>query len=213
MNMHTATKAKSELARSTFPHGDDCRVTFKKQCDNHGAQIDLWEVMTGSGHLFFISLMKRVKRDGDAPWVFSSVYLDARMKREVWSFKRDADRLVPNFFGDMYIAVSDSGVTEVVFKSFLSAERRFLLSKVLRVPQIALVLSASPDVPVLSEIAAREKVPVEVPLVVPAAVAEVLQEALPPIVQKSLPLPVDPSYQMRWFVDNVLSNMCGGVTA
>lgn len=211
MNMHNANKL--ETPRSVFPHGDDCRVTFEKQCASTGAQVDLWRVVTGSGHLFFISLMRRVQKSDDAPWVFSSVYLDARMKREVWSFKRDADRLVPNFFGEMFVAVNDSGATEVVLKSFLGAERRFLLSKVLRIPQIAFVLPVRSDVPELSEIAAREKVPVEAPPVVPVAVAEVLQEALPPIVLKSLPLPVDPSYQMRWFVDNVLSNMCGGVNS
>lgn len=211
MNMYNA--ANIDTPRSTFPHGNDCQVTFRRRCDNLGALIDLWRVLTGSRHQFFISMIKRVQKSNDAPWVFGSIYTDERMRREVWSFKRDAERLIPNFYGEMYTAASDNGVTETVFKSFLGAERRFLLSKVLRVPQMALALPSSPDVPELSEIAAKEKVPVEIPRMVTVPVAEVLQEALPPIVLKSLPLAGDSSYQMRWFVDNVLSNMCGGPNA
>lgn len=206
MNMHTATKAQSELARSTFPHGDDCRVTFEKQCGNDGAHVDLWRVMTGSGHLFFISLMKRVKRDGDILWVFSSVYLDVRMKREIWSFKRNAEKLVPNFYGDMVVADNTTGLTEVVFKSFLGTERRFLLSKVLRVPQIMHVL------PPVSVAATTEEVLKKIADVIPSAVEESPPPPVPAI-REPRPVPKNLTDPMDWFVENVLKQMCGGVGA
>ena len=94
-------------ARSSFPHGNDCRVTFLRRADNKKALVDVWQIEVGDQSYIF-RMMRMITSSG--PWVFASF---SSRQEQLWQF-RDDKRVVEGFKGASFTVV-DSGSTYVLF--------------------------------------------------------------------------------------------------
>ena len=95
--------------RSSFPHGNDCQVTFLRRADNKKAFVDVWHI-NAKGHKFVFHLMRM--RASAGPWVFGSFQDEDEGQ---WSFRDDV-RVKAGFRGLTYTVV-DSAQTYVVFEA------------------------------------------------------------------------------------------------
>ncbi len=127
------------MARSTFPHGEDCRANFLNPKDNSRAYADVWCIEMG-GKKFSIDIMK-MKGSGTR-WVFGSIRHDSSL---IWTFRADP-RVQNGFRGDVYTEII-GGVTCAQFAKKVSGQvvHTVPLYEILNVPAPVQFVQIGPE--------------------------------------------------------------------
>ncbi len=203
--------------------------------------IDVWHVENDVSDYYLSVMIRKESMLSGQLWVFGSIYDSSSLSRraEVWSFSSWSRKMVPQFKGDVFTAIGEDGLTYVMFKPRHDGKvRRQLLSQFLQAlkpfatqetksGEQAGTASVTVAEPVASEVLpdleiATNKVIVDTPVPTVATVETVLNPPQPEVVQevsvpsvavrRSRSKVADDLSPMEWFVRNVLSNMCGGVS-